>query len=149
MIARKNAQAFRKYKFNEIITTDPHALNALKNEYPALGISYPVRHYTQYLVERMDQLQPFLKKEVKARIAFHDPCYLGRVNGIYDEPRLLLGSIPGVELTEMSHQRINSLCCGEAAAVCGWTASVESPHRTLGMARRKLTCGAESCRCLS
>ena len=112
MMAQKNGQLFRRYKFNEIITTDPHAYNALKNEYPALGISYPVRHYTQFLYERIEQIKPLLKTEVKARIAYHDPCYLGRVNGVFDEPRNLLKAIPGVELVEMSHQRLNSLCCG-------------------------------------
>lgn len=112
MIAGKNGQAFRKYQFGEIITTDPHAFNALKSQYPALGISYPVRHYTQFLFERLEQIKPLLKKEVKARVAYHDPCYLGRANNVYDEPRELLKSIPGVELVEMSHQRVNSLCCG-------------------------------------
>jgi Fe-S oxidoreductase len=112
MMAQKNGQTFRKYKFNEIITTDPHAFNALKNEYPLLGISYPVRHYTQFLAERIEQLKPLLKNEIKAKIAYHDPCYLGRANGIFDEPRALLSAIPGVELVEMSHQRLNSLCCG-------------------------------------
>jgi len=112
MMAQKNGQMFRRYKFNEIITTDPHAFNALKNEYPSLGISYPVRHYTQFLYERIEQIKPLLKTELKARIAYHDPCYLGRVNGIFDEPRNLLKAIPGVELVEMTHQRLNSLCCG-------------------------------------
>jgi Fe-S oxidoreductase len=112
MMAQKNGQIFRRYKFNEIITTDPHAFNALKNEYPALGISYPVRHYTQFLYEKLEQLKPLMKNEIKARIAYHDPCYLGRVNNIFDEPRSLLKAIPGVELVEMSHQRLNSLCCG-------------------------------------
>jgi Fe-S oxidoreductase len=112
MMAQKNGQAFRKYKFNEIITTDPHAYNALKNGYPALGVEYPVKHYTQFLVERLEQLKPMLQKEVKAKVAFHDPCYLGRVNGIFDQPRELLTAVPGVELVEMSHQRLNSLCCG-------------------------------------
>jgi Fe-S oxidoreductase len=112
MLAQKNAKELRKYKFNEIVTTDPHAYNALKNEYPALGISYPVRHYTQFLAGRLGQIKPLLRKEVKAKIAYHDPCYLGRANGVYDEPRELLSAIPGVELIEMSHQRANSLCCG-------------------------------------
>jgi dimethylglycine catabolism B len=112
MVAQKNGQLFKKYKFNEIITTDPHAFNAIKNEYPSLGIKYPVRHYAQFLFERLEQLKPLMKKEIKAKIAYHDPCYLGRVNGIFDEPRALLAAIPGVELVELSHQRMNSLCCG-------------------------------------
>jgi Fe-S oxidoreductase len=112
MLAEKNAQAFEKYEFNEIITTDPHAFNAIKNEYPHLDISYPVRHYTQFLAERFDQLEPLLKNSVEATVVFHDPCYLGRVNEIYDEPRKLLKAIPGIELAEMTHNHANSLCCG-------------------------------------
>ncbi len=112
MLAEKNGLAFGKYEFKEIITTDPHAFNAIKNEYPGLDISYPVRHYTEYLAERIDQLKPLLKKEVKAKVAYHDPCYLGRANGIYDQPRLILQAIPGIELVEMAHNYKNSLCCG-------------------------------------
>jgi len=112
MLAEKNAQALEKYQFNEIITTDPHAYNSLKNEYPKLGISYPVRHYTQYLADKLDALKPMLHRPVKARVAYHDPCYLGRANGVFDEPRMLLSAIPGLELVEMSHNRLNSLCCG-------------------------------------
>jgi Fe-S oxidoreductase len=112
MMAQKNGQILRRYKFNEIITTDPHAYNAFKNEYPALGVSYPVRHYTQFLVDRLEQIKPSLKNELKVKVAYHDPCYLGRVNQVFDEPRALLKAIPGVELVEMSHQRLNSLCCG-------------------------------------
>lgn len=112
MLAEKNGKVFSKYQFNKIITTDPHAYNAIKNEYPRLGISYPVQHFTEYLVERIDQLKPMLKKELKARVTFHDPCYLGRANGIFDQPRALLNAIPGVELVEMAHNHTNSLCCG-------------------------------------
>jgi Fe-S oxidoreductase len=112
MLAQKNAQAFRKYKFKEIITTDPHAFNALKNAYPTLGITYPVRHVTQFLVERLEQLKPLLKRPANGKVTFHDPCYLGRANNIYDEPRALLQAIPGIELVEMSHSAKTSLCCG-------------------------------------
>ena len=112
MLAEKNGKIFSKYKFNRIITTDPHAYNALKNEYPALGISYPVQHYTEFLAERLDQLKSLFKQEVKAKVTYHDPCYLGRANGIFEQPRTLLEAIPGIQLVEMTHNRTNSLCCG-------------------------------------
>lgn len=112
MLAEKNGSALGAYEFNEIITGDPHAYNAYKNEYPRLGISYPVRHYTQYLDERLEQIRSLAKKAIHARVAFHDPCYLGRVNSVLEEPRRLLQAIPGVELVEMTHSRENSLCCG-------------------------------------
>jgi Fe-S oxidoreductase len=112
LLAEKNAQVLARYTFGEIITTDPHAYNALKNEYPELGITYPARHYTQYLASQMNKLKPLLRKPIKARVAYHDPCYLGRANQVFDEPRQLLSAIPGIELVEMSHSRETSLCCG-------------------------------------
>jgi Fe-S oxidoreductase len=112
MLAEKNGKIFSKYKFNRIITTDPHAYNAIKNEYPALDISYAVQHYTEFLAERIDQLKPLLKQEVKAKATYHDPCYLGRANGIFEQPRALLEAIPGMQLVEMTHNHTNSLCCG-------------------------------------
>ena len=111
-MAEKNGKTFSKYDFKEIITTDPHAYNAIKNEYPKLGIEYPVKHYTEFLAERVDELKPFLKVNGQYKVAFHDPCYLGRVNGVFDAPRALLTAIPGLELVEMSHHKTNSLCCG-------------------------------------
>jgi len=112
MLAEKNGRIFSRYQFKKIITSDPHAYNALKNEYPALGISYPVQHYTQFLVEYFDQLKPMLTKEISAVVTYHDPCYLGRANGVFDEPRMLLEAIPGIKLVEMAHNHGSSLCCG-------------------------------------
>jgi Fe-S oxidoreductase len=112
MLAEKNGKVFERYEFNEIITTDPHAYNAFKNEYPSLGISYPVRHYTEYLTDHLDDLKALMSENGKIRITYHDPCYLGRVNNMYDEPRALIETIPSSEIVEMSHNRSTSLCCG-------------------------------------
>jgi Fe-S oxidoreductase len=67
---------------------------------------------TQYFADRLDELAPHFRREIKALVTYHDACYLGRKNDIYDEPRALLRALPGVELVEMSHNRSNSLCCG-------------------------------------
>ena len=112
MLAEKNGEALSKYEFGEIITTDPHAYNAFKNEYPRLGFEYPVRHYTEFLAEKLEELTPLLKNSLEGSVTFHDPCYLGRVNGVYEEPRQILNALPGIKYVEMPHNRTHSLCCG-------------------------------------
>jgi Fe-S oxidoreductase len=112
VLAEKNGKCFSRYDFGQIITTDPHAYNAIKNEYPQLGIEYPIQHYSEFLYERIDDLKPLLKGNGQVKVTYHDPCYLGRVNKIYDQPRALLRAIPGLELVEMPHNHSTSLCCG-------------------------------------
>jgi Fe-S oxidoreductase len=114
MLAMKNGKVFKKYVFKEIVTTDPHAYNVFKNEYPGAGFTFPVKHCTQFLTEHLEQLKPLLQYEQKYRVTFHDPCALGRANNnnIYEEPRQLLAAIPGLEFIEMPHNRANAICCG-------------------------------------
>ncbi|NOX36214.1 MAG: (Fe-S)-binding protein [Calditrichaeota bacterium] len=108
--AEENIKTFSKYKFNRILVTDPHALNAFKTEYPKLGGEYDVVHYTTFLAPMMDRLE--LKNRLNYKVTFHDPCYLGRHHGEFDAPRQIINSLPGVELVEMWRCRQNSFCCG-------------------------------------
>lgn len=107
-----NMEIFRKYKFKRIVTGDTHAFNAFRIRYPMYGFNYKVEHTTPLMASYLDKLKPKLKKPLNLKVTYHDSCCLGRRAGSYEEARQLLRAIPGVKLVEMTHNRINAICCG-------------------------------------
>jgi len=111
MLKEKNLQALENAKYQTLITTDPHTYNTLKNEYPIAQNGKKVLHYTQVLDSLVRDHRIPLRKKLSYRVTYHDPCYLGRYNGVYEEPRRVLKAL-GVELVEMPRNRSRSYCCG-------------------------------------
>ena len=107
-----NMAVFQKYQFNRIVTSCPHAHNAFKNRYPALGFNWGLEHTTPFLGKHLAQLKPQLTRKLNYTVTYHDSCCLWRQNEFYEAPRQLLQAIPGVKLVEMVHNRLNAICCG-------------------------------------
>ncbi len=103
-------ELFEKHDVTDLVTSSPHCFHTFRNEYPEAP--FRARHYTLVLRELLADGRLRFDKNVNATVTYHDPCYLGRHNRIFDEPREIIRSIPGINLVEMTHHRMDSLCCG-------------------------------------
>ena len=117
MQAMTNIEVLNSYEIKKIVTACPHCFNTLKNEYPELGGKYEVFHHIEFLKSLLDDGRLTIEGgQFKGkRITFHDPCYLGRANNIYEAPRDLIKKLDA-ELVEMKRSRANGLCCGAGGA---------------------------------
>jgi Fe-S oxidoreductase/nitrate reductase gamma subunit len=119
-LARKNLERFRDYRVRKVVALCPHCYNTLKNEYPRVAADLPwkkepvpqVFHATEYALQLLEERRLTLKYPFKKKATLHDPCYLGRINGVIGPPRMLLRSIPGTELKELERNARNGFCCG-------------------------------------
>jgi len=111
-LARENIKTFIDNGVKKVIVSSPHCFHTFKNEYPEFMVNFEVIHMSQYLLELINAGRLELTGEYPKKVTYHDPCYLGRHNDVYDEPRDLLNKVAGLELVEMEAHGKNSLCCG-------------------------------------
>jgi Fe-S oxidoreductase len=108
-LVEENMKAFNKYNVKQAVTNCPHGYHAFKNRYNQT--SFEVQHHSQLLCKLIDEKKLTFCKELNKKVIYHDPCFLGKQNGIYDEPRKVIESVPGVKLLEFDRSRTRSVCC--------------------------------------
>lgn len=147
MLAETNVATLNGYQEKgkkKILTTCPHCFNTLLNEYPDFGGKYEVIHHTDYLLELLVQKKLVPERPVKGRVAYHDSCYLGRYNDVYESPREILSKIPGVELVEVeTYNRSKGLCCGAGGAQM-WMEEQNKDRVNVKRTRQLLDSGAKT-----
>ncbi len=111
-LAKENIKTFIDNGVKKVIVSSPHCYHTFKNEYPEFMVNFEVVHISQYILELINEGRLELKGEFSKKVTYHDPCYLGRHNDVYEEPRALLKKVTGLQLIEMEAHGKNSLCCG-------------------------------------
>jgi Fe-S oxidoreductase len=143
ILAEHNIDAFKSVGAKNVLTLSPHCYNTFKHDKPYANMDLNIQHYSEFLVQAIERGKLAPKKTMNRRVTYHDPCFLGKRNGIYEAPRRVLRMIDGLELVEMKRTGEDSLCCGGGAGRTWTEDSTPEKRPSVDRIREALAVGAE------